>query len=223
MKFILLFLFLFNIFLIVSSYQDVFKLQASGCEDNTLNLNECGRFCNKYAKIQNNGDNKKISFYTDSLCKNIGYYQNTNTPFIISFNCYYEINGLGSDGEVSCSTLNPKYYSFKFVKGPCVDDKNVTIGKCSSVCGTNIKINYDPFQNYTISTYTSNDCTGIGSTESYGSIDCKNDLLSKAKNNQYLSCSESNSSTLPDSSTSSKLISSYSIILLAFLLISILF
>ncbi|EAL65880.1 hypothetical protein DDB_G0283101 [Dictyostelium discoideum AX4] len=219
MKFILLFLFLFNIFLIVSSRQDVFKLKAKGCDSNTLNLNECGSFCNKYAKIQNDGNNKKITFYTDLYCRTIGNYLNTDTPFIIPFNCNNEINRLAYDGEVSCSTLNPKFNSFKFVKGSCVDDKNVTIGLCSSVCGTNIKINYDPFQNYSISTYTSKDCTGIGSTESYGSIDCKNDLLSKAKNNQYLSCSES----LPDSSTSSKLISGYNIILLAFLLISILF
>ncbi|KAM9992054.1 hypothetical protein ACTFIZ_012725 [Dictyostelium cf. discoideum] len=40
------------------------------------------------------------------------------------------------------------------------------------LCGTNFKINYDPFQNYTIITYPSNDCTGIGSTESYGSFGC---------------------------------------------------
>ncbi|KAM9976088.1 hypothetical protein ACTFIR_009929 [Dictyostelium discoideum] len=163
MKYILILLFLFNIFLIVSSRYDVFKIQASGCENYTLNLNECGRF--------------------------------------------NEINRV-ADGEVSYSTLNSKFNSFKFVKGPCVDDKNVTIGVCSTVCGTNIKINYNPFQNYTISTYTSKDCTGIGSTESYGSFYCKNGLISKAKNNQYLSCSESNSST------SSKFISIYNIILL---------
>ncbi|KAN0023906.1 hypothetical protein ACTFIV_008296 [Dictyostelium citrinum] len=218
MKYILLFLFLFNIFLIVSSQYDVFNLHGSNCENTTLLFNECGIFCNKRAKIQKDdiqyysNDRKTISFYTDYYCKDLGYYKNTNTPYIIKFTCSGGYDNLGSDGRVSCSTLNPQFNSFKFVKGPCVDDKNVTIGVCSSVCGTNIKINYDPFQKYTITTYSSNGCTGIGSTESYGSIDCENNLFSQAKNNQYLSCSE----LLPISSTSSKLSSIYNIILLRF-------
>ncbi|EAL65856.1 hypothetical protein DDB_G0283235 [Dictyostelium discoideum AX4] len=167
MKFIFLILFLFNIFLVVSSQYDVFELQAKNCENGILKV---------YDELF------KISFFTDYSCQNQGYYENTNYPFIVNFNCYDGYNNQVIDGEITCSTLISKYYSFKFVKGPCVDDKIVTIGKCSSVCGTNIKINYDPFQNYTITTYPSKDCTGIASTESYGSIDCKDALYSKTKN-----------------------------------------
>ncbi|EAL65859.1 hypothetical protein DDB_G0283241 [Dictyostelium discoideum AX4] len=213
MKYILLFLFLFNIFLIVSSEFDVFKLQSKGCENTTLTLQECGKFCNEYLFIENV---KSIKVYTDAIC-----YQDPR-PYI-PFNCSNEINTIGRYGEIICSTLISKYYSFKFVEGPCVDDKLIFLGICSSVCGKNIIINYDPFQNYIITTYLSNDCTGIGSTEFYGSIDCKNQLLSKTNNDQYLSCLKSTPNIESNGSISSKLITIHKFILLTFLLINLLF
>ncbi|KAM9985484.1 hypothetical protein ACTFIZ_009012 [Dictyostelium cf. discoideum] len=105
MKFVLLSLFLFNLLLIASSQSyDEFNVQAKGCQAATLNLGECGYFCNKYAEVsQKSSINYALSFFLDSRCTQQGYINGT-IPFIMPFSCTSSTNQLGTDGTVKCSS-----------------------------------------------------------------------------------------------------------------------
>ncbi|KAM9992812.1 hypothetical protein ACTFIY_010256 [Dictyostelium cf. discoideum] len=109
MKFVLLSLFLFNLLLIVSSQSyDEFELKAALCQTVTVDLDECGYFCGKYASVhQTSSISYDLSFYLDSECSQQGYLNGTNRPFIIPFSCSFsENNPLGTDGTVNCSSTS---------------------------------------------------------------------------------------------------------------------
>ncbi|KAM9968084.1 hypothetical protein ACTFIW_002517 [Dictyostelium discoideum] len=81
-------------------------VQAKSCQTVTLNLGECGYFCEKYASIhQTSSISYDLSFYLDSKCSQQGYI-NDNKPFIIPFSCSSLNNQLGSDGTVECSSTS---------------------------------------------------------------------------------------------------------------------
>ncbi|KAK5584322.1 hypothetical protein RB653_005931 [Dictyostelium firmibasis] len=218
MKSILPIIFILNLLFITLfadlSTKDVFKLVAKDCKNGTLNLNQCSTFCNKYASITRPNYEYQISFFTDYQCRDQGYYEHTNTPFIIQFYCDGEYNSLGIDGKVSCSHLSPDYDSFKFISNPCQSDTLIQLDQCTPVCGSNVMINYDPFGGYSVSNYSSSDCSGSTIENPY-SFSCK-DSSTNAKNGQQISCK---ASYLDDSvDSTSKLIPTCSILLFVMLI-----
>ncbi|KAN0028297.1 hypothetical protein ACTFIV_010138 [Dictyostelium citrinum] len=107
MKLALLSLFLFNILLIVSSQQyDKFDFEISDCSPSsvTLEMGQCGTVCQKYAAVRSTSSlTYELSFYLDSGCNQQGYYNGTNIPFKIPFNCNLNVNPVGTDATVQCS------------------------------------------------------------------------------------------------------------------------
>ncbi|KAN0028299.1 hypothetical protein ACTFIV_010140 [Dictyostelium citrinum] len=110
MKFALLSLFLFNILLIVSSQQfDKFDFEINDCSPSsvTLELDQCGTVCQKFAAVHSTSSlSYELSFYLDSDCEKQGYYNGTNVPFKLPFNCALDTNPVGTDATVQCSESN---------------------------------------------------------------------------------------------------------------------
>ncbi|KAK5578460.1 hypothetical protein RB653_008131 [Dictyostelium firmibasis] len=214
MKLFLLILLILNFLIIVSSQYstefDTFLFQriGKGCQNGILNLDECGSFCENNAKVTKKDQGYQISFFLDNKCQEQGHLTNTSVTSI-DYKCsdtdLYTI--IGRDELVYCSLKKPKFDAFKFVASPCYSDTLIPLNQCTSVCDSNVMIEYEPFRNYLFTNYSSENCATIDFT-TYNQFKCNgNDIVIKATNNQYVACY-----TNDYLNSSSKLITNYIIL-----------